>query len=83
MALSSSTAPVCAVPFSDKGFQQARGCVCASAWLKPATPTSNAEPFAAGYLLAAGVIMMLNAAGCNMFGYDKGELEGKNVSCLM
>ena len=32
---------------------------------------------------AAGIIMMVNQAGCRLFGYDKGELEGKNVSVLM
>ena len=32
---------------------------------------------------AQGVIMMVNAAAVAMFGYDKGELEGKNVSVLM
>ena len=32
---------------------------------------------------AVGSIMMLNMGACRMFGYDKGELEGKNVSVLM
>eukprot|EP00775_Hariotina_reticulata_P003511 gene3511-3781_t len=32
---------------------------------------------------ASGVILMINGGGCKMLGYDKGELEGKNVSCLM
>lgn len=32
---------------------------------------------------AAGIIMTVNAACYRMFGYDKGDLEGKNVSCLM
>eukprot|EP00878_Enallax_costatus_P028503 GHUV01030791.1.p1 GENE.GHUV01030791.1~~GHUV01030791.1.p1 ORF type:complete len:425 (+),score=126.62 GHUV01030791.1:655-1929(+) len=32
---------------------------------------------------AQGVIMMVNAATITMFRYDKGELEGKNVSILM
>lgn len=32
---------------------------------------------------AQGVILMVNAACLDMFGYDKGELEGKNVSTLM
>lgn len=30
-----------------------------------------------------GEIMMVNAAALTMFGYIKGELEGKNVSVLM
>lgn len=30
-----------------------------------------------------GGIMMINAAAVAMFEYDKGELEGKNVSVLM
>jgi PAS domain S-box-containing protein len=30
-----------------------------------------------------GIIMMVNAAALTMFGYQKGELEGKNVSVLM
>jgi len=30
-----------------------------------------------------GVILMLNPAAVQMFGYQKGELEGKNVSVLM
>lgn len=32
---------------------------------------------------AQGVIMMINAAAVVMFGYEKGELEGKNVNVLM
>jgi PAS domain S-box-containing protein len=32
---------------------------------------------------AQGIIMMVNAACVNMFGYQKGELEGKNVNVLM
>eukprot|EP00877_Chromochloris_zofingiensis_P002523 jgi/Chrzof1/12271/Cz06g28060.t1 len=32
---------------------------------------------------AEGTIMTVNAAGCAIFGYAKGELEGKNISCLM
>jgi PAS domain-containing protein len=32
---------------------------------------------------AQGIILMVNAAAQGMFGYDKGELEGKNVSVLM
>lgn len=32
---------------------------------------------------AQGVILMINTAALGMFGYDKGELEGKNVSVLM
>lgn len=32
---------------------------------------------------ALGIIMTVNYAGCKMFGYEKVELEGKNVSCLM
>eukprot|EP00775_Hariotina_reticulata_P007054 gene7054-7268_t len=32
---------------------------------------------------AQGIILMVNAAVFNMFGYGKGELEGKNVSVLM
>jgi PAS domain-containing protein len=32
---------------------------------------------------AQGIILMVNAATLGMFGYDKGELEGKNVSVLM
>uniref|UniRef100_A0A383VUJ6 PAS domain-containing protein n=1 Tax=Tetradesmus obliquus TaxID=3088 RepID=A0A383VUJ6_TETOB len=30
-----------------------------------------------------GIILMVNAPAQTMFGYDKGELEGKNVSVLM
>lgn len=30
-----------------------------------------------------GIIMMVNSAAVTMFGYQKGELEGKNVSVLM
>jgi PAS domain S-box-containing protein len=30
-----------------------------------------------------GIIMMVNNACLGMFGYLKGELEGKNVSVLM
>jgi PAS domain S-box-containing protein len=30
-----------------------------------------------------GCIMMVNQAALSMFGYQKGELEGKNVSVLM
>lgn len=30
-----------------------------------------------------GTILMLNAAAVGMFGYQKGELDGKNVSVLM
>jgi len=30
-----------------------------------------------------GVILMLNPAAVQMFGYQKGELEGKNVSVLV
>eukprot|EP00879_Flechtneria_rotunda_P013062 GHRR01013642.1.p1 GENE.GHRR01013642.1~~GHRR01013642.1.p1 ORF type:complete len:1083 (+),score=308.01 GHRR01013642.1:2122-5370(+) len=32
---------------------------------------------------AQGIILMVNAAMLGLFGYDKGELEGKNVSVLM
>lgn len=32
---------------------------------------------------AEGTVMTVNAAGCRMFGYGKGKLEGKNVSCIM
>eukprot|EP00775_Hariotina_reticulata_P003515 gene3515-3785_t len=32
---------------------------------------------------ASGIVLMINAAGYKMFGYEKGELEGKNVSTLM
>jgi PAS domain-containing protein len=32
---------------------------------------------------AQGIILMVNAAAQGLFGYDKGELEGKNVSVLM
>eukprot|EP00775_Hariotina_reticulata_P001355 gene1355-1696_t len=32
---------------------------------------------------ASGIILMLNAGGYRMLGYEKGELEGKNVSTLM
>lgn len=32
---------------------------------------------------AQGIILMVNAAVFNMWGYGKGELEGKNVSVLM
>lgn len=32
---------------------------------------------------AQGLVMMINAAAVAMFGYEKGELEGKNVSVLM
>jgi PAS domain S-box-containing protein len=32
---------------------------------------------------AQGIIMMVNNAALGMFGYPKGELEGKNVSVLM
>lgn len=32
---------------------------------------------------AQGQILMVNAAVLGMFGYEKGELEGKNVSVLM
>jgi PAS domain-containing protein len=32
---------------------------------------------------AQGIILMVNAAIQGMFGYEKGELEGKNVSVLM
>lgn len=32
---------------------------------------------------AQGVIMMINQAALVLFGYDKGELEGKNVNVLM
>lgn len=32
---------------------------------------------------AQGIIMMVNAAAVNMFCYQKGELEGKNVNVLM
>jgi PAS domain S-box-containing protein len=32
---------------------------------------------------AQGVIMMVNSAAVTMFGYQKGELEGKNVNVLM
>ena len=31
----------------------------------------------------AGIIMAVNSAANTMFGYPKGELESKNVSCLM
>jgi PAS domain S-box-containing protein len=30
-----------------------------------------------------GIILMVNPPAQNMFGYNKGELEGKNVSVLM
>lgn len=32
---------------------------------------------------AQGTIMMVNNATLGLFGYQKGELEGKNVSVLM
>lgn len=32
---------------------------------------------------AVGTILAVNRAACNMWGYEKGELEGKNVSALM
>lgn len=32
---------------------------------------------------AQGSIMMVNAAAVAMFGYEKGELEGKNINVLM
>ncbi|GBF97004.1 hypothetical protein Rsub_09801 [Raphidocelis subcapitata] len=32
---------------------------------------------------ASGIIMAVNRAAFEMFGYQKGELESKNVSCLM
>lgn len=32
---------------------------------------------------AAGIIMMVSPAASRMWGYEKGELEGKNVSVLM
>eukprot|EP00775_Hariotina_reticulata_P009651 gene9651-9811_t len=32
---------------------------------------------------AGGIIMMMNGNGCKLFGYEKGELDGKNVSTLM
>eukprot|EP00775_Hariotina_reticulata_P009112 gene9112-9281_t len=32
---------------------------------------------------ASGIIMMVNWGGCKLLGYDKGELDGKNVSTLM
>lgn len=32
---------------------------------------------------AQGTIMMLNAAASSLWGYEKGSLEGKNVSMLM
>lgn len=32
---------------------------------------------------AFGSMLMLNPAAVSMFGYDKGELEGKNVALLM
>jgi PAS domain-containing protein len=32
---------------------------------------------------AQGIILMINPAALSIFGYDKGELEGKNVSVLM
>lgn len=49
--------------------------------------TSYAEWFysCAGLIIinASGTILMVNAAALRMFGYGKGELEGKNVSVLM
>eukprot|EP00882_Tetradesmus_deserticola_P006573 GHRQ01006917.1.p1 GENE.GHRQ01006917.1~~GHRQ01006917.1.p1 ORF type:complete len:1485 (+),score=562.58 GHRQ01006917.1:723-5177(+) len=32
---------------------------------------------------AQGIIQLANKPACAMFGYNKGELEGKNVNCLM
>ncbi len=32
---------------------------------------------------ASGTVMVVNQGGMRLFGYDKGELEGKNVSTLM
>ncbi|WIA28374.1 hypothetical protein OEZ86_010920 [Tetradesmus obliquus] len=32
---------------------------------------------------AQGIIQLANKVACAMFGYNKGELEGKNVNCLM
>lgn len=34
-------------------------------------------------VLLQGMMLMLNAAALSLFGYQKGELEGKNVSMLM
>jgi len=52
-------------------------------WALPKRLTAGSVPSDCCASPRAGIIMMVNLAGVRMLGYEKGELEGKNVSCIM